>query len=406
MTDGGTLTAQEIDASRQARFDVGPGYPQLSLPQWCREIIASRLITDTMLSMPPVWRPSDSVATDERLERSVRKLLKVPPTAQVVRPTFSGSVALERAMTAIVRLARERGCARVRVITTSPSIDIMKWFLSEHVEIVPEFVTTIGVPDLTLSLDRAGYLSRLSAAIDGHPGDLHLALLTSPENPTGETWSCSELSAIAALCARANGVLLLDHCFLLAGVHERRPVAVWDIATPELEWIGIWDTGKTLGLNEEKLGFLIAGGGRLPAKVIEAVNTVQFDVSRRQKLTFTEVLSHEGFDEYLAKLRTVCARNSRRLQDDLAADRRFRVRIPTAGTFAIVDCEGLGHDDLGLHRQLLAQGVGVIAGRVFFHVDPVPKSLIRIALAREPEYFATALARLRDVVTVKGSSGS
>lgn len=163
-----------------------------------------------------------------------------------------------------------------------------------------------------------------------------------------------------------------------------------------MQWLGIWDTGKTLGLNEEKLGFIGAGGETLPERIDEALNTVQFDVSRRQKLTFTAILSHEKFGGYTTQLRTARVRDSQRLQDEFADDPRVCVRVPTAGTFALVNCEGLGADDQALRHQLLARDVGVIAGRVFFHVEPIPRHLIRIALARGPRYFSMAISRLRE----------
>lgn len=48
-------------------------------------------------------------------------------------------------------------------------------------------------------------------------------LLSSPENPTGEIWSNSALKAIAKVCLYHKAVLIIDHCFLLAGVHKKSP---------------------------------------------------------------------------------------------------------------------------------------------------------------------------------------
>src|SRR5204863_7106101 len=82
-------------------------------------------------------------------------------------------------------------------------------------------------------------------------------LLTSPENPTGAFWNSDDLRAIARACEDHGYSLVVDHCFYLAGVHEELLPAVWQFADVIEHWIGIWDTGKTFGLNGEKLGFLI-----------------------------------------------------------------------------------------------------------------------------------------------------
>jgi hypothetical protein len=50
--------------------------------------------------------------------------------------------------------------------------------------------------------------------------------------------------------------------------------------------------------------------------------------------------------------------------------------------------------DEDARRHLLANGVGVIAGSVFFHTDWQPRGLLRIALARDPNYFIQALTKL------------
>jgi aspartate/methionine/tyrosine aminotransferase len=284
------------------------------------------------------------------------------------------------------------------VITTTPCIDIMKLFLSERPDVVPLFVPSNRGGRFPYGLDEVGICDALDQACMDEPSSTNAVILTSPENPTGETWSRQSLTQIAERCADRGAVLIVDHCFLLAGVQQERPAAVWDEPQKGLEWIGIWDTGKTVGMNEEKLGFVIAGGSELPRFVQDTVNTIQFSVSRRQKLIISRILADARFSKLLEELRSVCKANVEFLASVLTGDPRLKLRVPSAGTMAMIDCSRLQSDDETIRAHLLLRDVGVISGRVFFHSDLVPTSLIRVALAREPSHFRLSVSRLVQVL--------
>ena len=393
-----TLTDQELAAAHKARHDLGPGYPQIALPAWIVEAVDSDSVRIGALSVPPAWDPSRSIETDRDLVLATRRLLRLPDAGVSVATTFSGSVALDRTMTAISRVARVRGCVGVSVITTTPSIDIMRLFLSERSEVVSHFVPCRTDADDEFALDVSRLLETLSDVTSRHPDHLRVVLLTSPENPTGATWSKSELSQIAEACNRSGSVLVVDHCFLLVGVHSDPPTAVWDVAHAGQEWVGIWDTGKTLGLNEEKLGFLISGGELMPSALLNSVNTVQFGVSRRQKLFFSRILCDARFPRYLDDLRELCRANSETLRCAFEGAKSIKIRTPKSGSFAMIDCLGFQEDDEAIRAKLLGADVGVIAGNVFFHAPPIPRNLIRIALARDRVHFKHSVERLRGVL--------
>jgi histidinol-phosphate/aromatic aminotransferase/cobyric acid decarboxylase-like protein len=393
-----TLTEQELAAAQRAVHDLGPGYPLISLPGWCVNFANDKAIALASLEFPPAWSSVKSRNVEDELSRSVRDLLCIRDDAVSMHATFSGSVALDRAMTAIVLFARERGCRSVHVITTSPCIDIMKLFLSERVEIEPIFVPSDANGDFPYGLNGDGICRALECSRTHNPTGLQVVLLTSPENPTGEMWTGAQLSQIAARCAEHHALLVVDHCFLLAGVQAERPAAVWDIALGDLDWIGVWDTGKTIGMNEEKLGFLIVGGPHLSRFAEQSVNTIQFGVSRRQKLVFSAILSDRRFGAYLGQLRSICLHNVETLQELIVRDPRISVRLPKAGSMVLLNCSRVGVGDEVLRRLLLDAEVGVISGRVFFHSDPVPTDYIRLALARDPDYFRGSIIRLLHVL--------
>ncbi len=390
---GETLTMQEIEVAHHARHDLGPGYPQIPLADYVRDLYLSDRIRETSLSFPPAWTPEKQSALDQELELAVTSFLSLSAgTHQTVRATFSGSVALNRALTAVLNELRKRGASRIEVITTSPSIDIMRLFLEERSEIEPCFVESRrDRTDGALDPDALVEHVRLNLA---YPSDTaKLVLLTSPENPTGSVWKTSDLAAIAGACADHGAVLLMDHSFLVAGVHEEEVPRIWDVAPVGCEWLAIWDTGKTFGLNEDKLGFIVAGGSKIGGALDESIAVMQFGVARRQKIFFRQLLEQARGHDHVRMLREVCRTNLGCLQEGTHGT-PVAVRPIEAGTFALLDCTRLDRSDEQLRLHLLGHGVGVVAGNVFFHGDWKPDRYLRIALAREPSRFAEAVEAL------------
>lgn len=386
-----TLTIQELEAASLARFDFGPGYPQLVLPDWLAKIYADASIAAHSLEVPPQWSPSKQAELDRRLESAVRQFLAVPDAVtEPIRVTFSGSIALDRSISAISRLVHRRrpDTTHFTVVTTTPSIDIMRLFLQERREIITSFVSSErnGVPG---ELDVDQFIARL---VELHSaGEAVVALVTSPENPTGAVWSEEELLKIARTCRDIDAIMLVDHAFVLSGVQEVDEVPrVWSLPSQCCDWIAVWDTGKTFGLNEDKLGFILSSGPEVSRAIDDAVSLVQFGVARRQKLLFAEVLSEANRRSYVGDLRAVCRRNLA-LAVDVGAP---IARLPRAGSLLLLKVGNVGKTDEVVRRESLLAGVGVIAGNVFFHTDWRPISVVRLALSRDPEYFAEGLAKL------------
>jgi aspartate/methionine/tyrosine aminotransferase len=391
--EGGTLTTQEIEVAHHAEHDLGPGYPQIPLADPLRDLCLSKEIGRTSLAFPPAWTPERQSALDEELALAVASFLSLPPGPHhSVRVTFSGSVALNRALTALINRLRKRGANRIEVITTSPSIDIMRLFLEERSEV-----------DAHFDENRGG---RIDAPLDPEPlveqirkptsrSDIgKLVLLTSPENPTGNVWRAAGLKAVANACATHGVPLLVDHSFLVAGIQEWDEVPrIWDVAADGCEWLAVWDTGKTFGLNEDKLGFAIAGHPEVASALDEAIAVMQFGLARRQKLLFAQLLGQPSGKDYVGALREACRTNLRCLQEGVKG-KPVAVCPVGAGSFALLDCARLDRSDEQLRLQLLRQGVGVVAGSVFFHGRWRPDHYLRIALAREPSRFAGGVEAL------------
>ena len=290
----------------------------------------------------------------------------------------------------------------MHVVTCSPSIDVMRLLLEEHGSTVqPHFIENkvpfLGALDVDQMLDKAASIRA------DFPSDGIVILLTSPENPTGEIWTLDALEAVAMAAIRLSGIVIADHAYLTAGVHAVDDVpAIWEVAPDACDWLGIWDTGKTFGLNEDKLGFLIWRSDRLGACAELALSTLQFGVARRQKLLFTRILAQARRAGYVDSLRELCRRNLETAISQVG-DAPLAPRNVTGGSVLLLELSDMAYTDEEARVGLLAERVGVVAGRVFFHTAWKPSSLLRVALAGEPDYFGRAFSALGDFLVRRGT---
>jgi len=388
------LTEQELALASAARYDLGSGYPQIEAPEFVRRLFRDDRLEDLGLMGPPAWNAEKQALVDADLIDAVQRTLGPDSFGCAVKPTFSGSVAVDRAIVACLRRSRGLGYQQLEVVTTSPSIDIMRDFLGERSDIVTLFSDCqngMGFP--LLDLDRVASL--IAAPLK--PGTTRAVLLTSPENPSGQFWSLVELKSIAGLCQDRGFSLVVDHCFLLAGVHDSTPPAVWQLGDTVEFWIGIWDTGKTYGLNGEKIGFLLCSPS-MAVHADDAIRVLQFETSRRQRLFFTELLRAAPYFDYISDLRTACRMNLDGLVA-LATERGLACLKPPAGSLALLDISSLNVVDTDFQRVLLEAGVGLVTGSSFFHGSTKCDTLMRVALARDPRIFSQALDVMNELLS-------
>lgn len=389
-----TLTLQEHQARADAAFNLGPGYPQVPLPDSMRRLLGEVADQPIGPDFSTNERYDQSSELDHRLDRGVRKFVGVTERETLrICPTFSGSVALDRAISAVQRLALDRGRKRLVVVTTSPSIDIVRHMVSERAD-AELFALDSRAGGIDFALDEQAVIDSIVRLTQREKDSHVVALLSSPENPSGTVWSASSLRRIGEVCSGSGATLLVDHCFVQAGVHKSADVAkIWDLAHSDLDWLAIWDTGKTFGLNEDKLGFILSGNERVSRMVDESLNVLQFDVAQRQKVMFATLLGSSNAPEWVDELRAVCLDNLSTVLRFAANSQFISVRQPQAGTFAILDL-GSRIGDENARQRLMGCGVGVITGSTFFHGRWRPTQFLRIALARESSFFSTACGQL------------
>jgi aspartate/methionine/tyrosine aminotransferase len=327
------------------------------------------------------------------LKEAVGSLLGVARrVSQGIRTTFSGSVAVDRVFTAMRLLAAESGRNGLTAIIAEPSIDFFRLLLEDRPD-----VNVVSVPFLASSLTGRRQVELLIEALDVQsktfPGRQIFVVLDSPANPSGAVASAEDLSQLAVECGRTGALLVMDHCFLLAGVHapERLPT-VFDVPAEACDWVGIWDTGKTMDLSGDKLGFILPGNARVARAVDRSLSVIQSSPARRSLIVFSQLLGHPRLKDYVERLGRACRANLDVLRSGLPEG--ALVATPVSGTFACVRLPGYNNSSDSLRTRWLTAGVSTVSGRTFFSARTPRDQFVRIALARTEDYFHEAISRL------------
>lgn len=412
MTDptgplGSRLTDDAQAIARTATIDLGLGYPQLAHPPWLRHLLVAGVDPALAYSSSSRWSAAADAALDAALLEAACRCLGIDEHhAANGLVTFSGSVALDRV------LASELGVGG-SVVITSPSVDMVSAMISEHAGAQAVCVPTTG-PGFHLDVD--------AVAASLLP-DTRSIVITSPDNPSGNVVVADQMHALVTLAMEHDVTLVVDQCFALINPHGIDIPALAEFATPGLRWVMLWDTGKTFGLNHEKLGFVLCSPEVLPG-IRERLNVLQYDVSRRQKLLFRAVLDQAHANRWFDELSTTVAGNLE-LVHQASLDVPLVASSPDAGSLVLLDVTDVAEGMTGsvFADVLLAdKGVGVIRAADFFHPlapsgvrQPEHDHFVRVALAREPAQLRTGmdamvelcreLASARSIATGAGGSG-
>lgn len=212
------LTNEQKEGRRHSVFDLATGYPSFNVPSeleamlgiWAREAINKGALAN---SGP--WRYADysvlltdAITSILRVDRSFHEFLQV---------TFSGSIAVQRAIVACQHLAESKEKTGCRFVLVEPSVDFYRSLLNEFG--LP-FSTVVRAGDDVSGRWIADISERLSDLANMYPTDQLVLLIDSPSNPQGFVATESELRQIAGIVSGTDGIMIADHCFALAGVHD------------------------------------------------------------------------------------------------------------------------------------------------------------------------------------------
>lgn len=365
------LTEAMERARSSTALDLACGYPGFNVPGWIMSIVSDVNADATLALKSGGLGPGDqsAIASARLVEAASTFLGLTEARSSRILVTSSGSLAIDRAIAA---LSPGR-----RPLVHEPEMDVINSLLRQH----------SGVEESVLPLDLG--TSSLSADLEGRRDPCLLAF-SSPHNPTGAQLTTQYVGELQAWCRETGSALIVDQCFLEL-YSGQQPVRAWEHLSDDIEWIVIWDTGKTIGLQHEKLAFLICSAPAY-AKAVETLRVVQFDLPNRLKRLFAEVLSHEELQLTIQRYRDQIAANKKFLQDELK--KHFAVLTPSTTSFVSL-CLPLHEspDDFALNL-LNAAGVAVVPGTAFCPRQIGPSQFVRLSVGREPEYLDVAAQRI------------
>lgn len=382
-----TLTAQEIESQSLAAIDLAAGYPMWYSPSEDIDIesLASNVRATTSLHRAEL---------DKHLSAAVLAFTGANTLSSVAcRATFSGSVALQRALVALHAEAIQCGASDVKILVQTPSFDVLHLLAREVFGTAPIYLSVND--DLPAnSTPLYHFLSAIRLHAKESKTTKYILALCSPNNPNGFVWAEVAMKAVVELCQKLDIRLLVDYCFLSAGVHLPWEIStIWKVAGRYTKWIAIWDTGKTFDLAGEKLGFLLTPSADLLLHVDNALQVLQFDQPARLKGLIVALLNSAKAQKMVLKLRTACIANYRQLQT--LELKRARLLSLKAGSLALIDISATTKSATELRKSLLGEGLGVVDAQPFFGSLRPRAQLLRIALARPTDYFARALLILK-----------
>jgi len=395
--------------------DLNAGYARMELPQKMLDLVldASR----TALAETGRDHPKD---LDDELHKHFLRFIRGHGASQDLIDqtfsTFSGSIALDRIFGAVRRMNSR--CESMQdpltVILPEPSLDLWQQLLRDRSSSFAD-LEIIAVRDFTTSRQRTSRLieqlqhvsSRFPSKVRRRKSDLTgserqlMVLVDSPSNPQGLCLDKEELKDLARACKEHNAVLVLDHCFLLAGIHfkagDRLANAFSGLNEHSCDWYAVWDTGKSLDLAGDKVAFITASSEKLTELLRESLSAIQ-------PLTFTAVRSlavlkalfenkDDGLNQYLASAAELCTRNLEYLRQRVGKLSHCTINSPPAGSFVLLSC------DLDLSSLDLADfwrnqaGTGVALGKDFFaaRFDEGRPAFVRLSLYKPQGVFRAAV---------------
>lgn len=372
-------------SSAKHRFDLATGYPSVSL-ELTRRALAETAVVEGLAIGRGMPEPAEEVS--ERLLQPLAELLGVPADLQDgSRTAPSGSAMIDRVMAAVGGLARARKHSGVRAIIPEPGLDVPRSMVAERMgwELV-----VVQRPDRDENASSRVVCDAIASSRLDAPEALIMVLLTSPENPTGEVWQLDDMKQILDAVSECGGVLIVDHCFAIGGLQgTERPSLIWDVAPESKNWVGLWDSGKTFDLRDEKIGWAVSADQELSDALDRALSVIQYRPQRRAVHLVGEVVGAPDVAHYLKELQLLCHANRESL---LPLSEALGIPLPTAswGTFAWLDLRGALYDDAALCQSLLDRGVAVTPGSDFFAGSTA--RYVRVSLARDRDYFDSAVA--------------
>jgi aspartate/methionine/tyrosine aminotransferase/ribosomal protein S18 acetylase RimI-like enzyme len=397
--------------------DLNAGYARMKLPGELRDIVvaaSTRAFDETGGDLP--------ADIDDHLHKEFLKFVCMRDVSQDLIDrtfsTFSGSIALDRVFGAVRRMHSRCESMQIplTVLLPEPSLDLWQHLLRDRSGSFSD-VQIIAVREFESQAERTSELIKQLECVGASGGTIRrnqrratdatgserklMVIVDSPSNPQGFSLDRRELKDLARACKKHDAVLVLDHCFLLAGVHFRKDQrlanAFADLNEAACDWYAIWDTGKSLDLAGDKVAFITASSDALAAKLRSSMEVIQ-------PTTFTAVRSltvlrelfenRDGFlDSYLSEAARICRKNLEYIRGEMSKFSHCTLNEPAAGSFVLFSCNlDLSSMELAAFWQEKAQ-TGVAVGKDFYagRFDEGRPPFVRLSLYKPTAMFKSAV---------------
>lgn len=231
--------------------------------------------------------------------------------------------------------------------------------------------------------------------------------LVDPNNPTGFTLlqhGQRGFEEVVRFCRDHNKILLCDFCFAafaLADPTVERFDVYRLLEESGITYLAIEDTGKTWPVQDAKCAILMASED-IFTDVYNIHTSVLLNVSPFV-LQMLRAYIEDSIEDALSSVRNVCVTNREAVTSAFAGS-VLEYQPPTVDVS--VAWFRIDHPRLWatrLHADLVDIGVSLLPGTGFFWSLPSRgEDYVRIALARDPRMFASAVTQVRDALHAYG----
>lgn len=361
------LTKHEWTGATASRYNLADGHPRQALTPHQADAIGD--VTELFLTSAARNEGYVKAAFENAFftlagQGSVQQLS--PPLSH-----YSGSAAIE-VMANYLRMQK------MNVTMAHPTFDSLADTLKRH-----------EVPLTPMPVEEILNLNPSSPPIG-----TQVLYVVAPNNPTGHCPSSEQFAGIVGFCARHGILLLVDFCFRFYG-------HFWDydqyqmLIDAGVEFICTEDTGKTFPASDVKLGMLVAS--KQPYGLLKDISDdFLFSVAPFVFAILTRYISAEDRETRRVLAQDVADANRKVLHSALdgsplqVVNPRHRMGLdwiqlpPGWNATALTDW---------LHAE---DGPQLLPGERFYWADYRAGSrYVRVALLRDPGYFAEAAASLR-----------
>lgn len=342
---------------------------------------------DIVGMLPEIWYMSQELTQRESEDIFINEFFKLHQQRSVLNRVddvylvYAASIAMHITATYLVK-------KNISVSLVEPCFDR----LHDLMKNMQVNITPIPEPSLH-SLDSI--YDNLSKYCD----DRDAVFFVDPNNPTGFSFffgDCSSFHEVVRYCVDKNKILILDFCFasfLLAEGYSR-PDVYQMLEDSGISYIAMEDTGKMWPLQDAKCATLICSDD-IRCDIYPISTSVLLNVSPFILNIVSEYVKDSRSDGFLS-VRSVLEKNRKCLEDTIS---ELDLEIEPSVVNTSVAWLKLGSSlprAVELQKFLEKCQVYILSGNSFYWDSPERgESYIRIALARDPSDFNSAMEEMK-----------